>query len=145
MTIDVIWFQVAGKPQPQGSSRIVHAGGRPTITSDNPNLHEWRSVVGWHAVEAMQGHRLIERPGAVALQASFTRPRPKSAAKRVTRPTTKPDVDKLLRALLDALSGICYRDDAQVVDVHVQEYFAIPGCAAGVTVKLWEIEAANGD
>ena len=46
------------------------------------------------------------------------------APKRVTEVTTKPDVDKLARAALDALTGVLWADDSQVVSLHAQKEYA---------------------
>lgn len=51
----------------------------------------------------------------------------KLAEEGTIRPTTRPDADNYLKGVLDALSGIAYKDDNQVVDMHVQKFYsAIP-------------------
>lgn len=49
---------------------------------------------------------------------------PKSRPKRIERErdTTKPDIDNVLKAVLDALNGAAYRDDSQVVEVRVVKH-----------------------
>ena len=56
----------------------------------------------------------------------WTIAKPRSTPKRVTRPTKKPDTDKLLRAVLDSLTGIGYEDDAQVVRVIAEKQYGMP-------------------
>ena len=46
-----------------------------------------------------------------------------AAAEHRIRPTTKPDVDNCAKAILDALNGVCYLDDRQVVDLRVEKYY----------------------
>ena len=69
-------------------------------------------------------------------------PRPKSTPKRNVRPahTKTPDIDKLLRAALDALTGVVWRDDAQVAEVSVRKMVAAYGEQTGVMVTVipWE-------
>ena len=60
--------------------------------------------------------------GAVALTLIFRFLRPASAKKR-PKPTVKPDIDKTTRAVLDALTGIVYRTDAQVTSVFAQKVY----------------------
>lgn len=114
----MLTFTVYGQPQPQGSTRafIPRGWNRPVITTDNKRLKPWRQEVAAVAREQMQdaGADLVPRPLAVRVEAQFYFARPKSAKKHQIDKTTKPDVEKLARALLDALSGICYEDDAQV-------------------------------
>ncbi len=38
-------------------------------------------------------------------------------------PTTAPDLDKLCRSIGDALAGICYLNDSQIVDLHVSKFY----------------------
>jgi Holliday junction resolvase RusA-like endonuclease len=52
--------------------------------------------------------------------------KPKSTKKSVTSKTTKPDVDKLLRAALDGMTGIIYEDDSQVTDAKVGKFYGLP-------------------
>ena len=40
------------------------------------------------------------------------------------RPTKKPDIDNIIKAVLDALNGIAYKDDTQVVQVMAQKKYA---------------------
>ena len=69
--------------------------------------------------------------GPLVLAATFVMPVPKSFSKRrhsqaligAERPITRPDASNLLKALEDALSGVVYRDDAQLVEVHVRKVF----------------------
>src|SRR3989304_3260779 len=56
---------------------------------------------------------LVEVPLAMAL--TFHLPRPRSLPKRITEHTKRPDLDNLVKAIKDALRGIVYHDDAQIV------------------------------
>jgi len=58
----------------------------------------------------------------VAVEVWFEFARPQSAGKRL-HPTVKPDIDKTLRAVLDALTGIAYDDDSQVVSVAASKMY----------------------
>jgi len=40
------------------------------------------------------------------------------------RPAVAPDIDKLLRAVSDALTGVGYMDDAQIVEVYASKIYA---------------------
>ena len=130
----MVRFEVYGVPQPQGSSRaFVTKTGRAVVTSANKNLRPWRDQVAWEAREAMDGSPPLT--GAVCVEVVFWLARPKSV-KRLS-PTVKPDVDKLLRGVLDALTGVAFVDDAQVVDVDVSKRYCnehVKNPCAGITV-----------
>ena len=55
----------------------------------------------------------------------FSRPKSVSYKKRPDH-TVKPDIDKLIRAVLDALTGIFYADDAQVDELYVTKMYGDP-------------------
>lgn len=111
-------FIAVGKAQPQGSAKAVTLPGCnfTTIVSDNPRLKRWRKTVGTAAKAAMRAGNfdLIAREIPVIAQLQFCFRKPASAKNR-THPTVKPDCDKLCRAILDALTGIVWTDDSQVV------------------------------
>jgi Holliday junction resolvase RusA-like endonuclease len=115
-------FDVAGLPIPQGSMRAFarRGGGRPIVTGDNPRTKPWKAAVTAAAAEARQWICA----GPVVVEIDFRLPRPKSHYGRrgtvlpsaPSYPTTKPDVDKLERAILDALTEArVWHDDSQVV------------------------------
>jgi len=108
-----IQFIVYGTPKPQGSTRAFIPKGwkRAVITTDNVQLKPWRQQISLEAIALQQPLR----EGPIRMGLRFFFKRPKSAPKSRIHPTVKPDTDKLIRAILDALTGILYRDDAQVV------------------------------
>lgn len=61
--------------------------------------------------------------GPIAIQAAFYLPRVSSLPRTITAPIKKPDLDKLVRCLCDALTGVVYRDDSQVVEISVSKRF----------------------
>lgn len=130
-------FDAVGVPQPQGSMRAFWRGNKAVVTTDNPQLHYWREIVGWAAREAMAGQPLVQRPYEVYLHLTFRLPRPPSLPKRRVHPTTKPDLDKLLRASFDAMTGVVFTDDSQCVGCRVNKRYAEPGEQPGVSVEVW--------
>jgi crossover junction endodeoxyribonuclease RusA len=125
-------FTVPGRPAPQGSKRHV---GRGIMVESSKELGPWRERVALCAHSAMCGRSLLD--GAVRVRLDLTLPRPKSAPKRSTPPAVKrPDVDKLARAILDAITGIIVRDDSQIVDLHATKRLAELGETPGVAITV---------
>lgn len=111
---------VPGLPRPQGSKRIGRdRRGRPIILNDNDaSLKVWRRAVATAASAAWP-----LPPEAVSVDVTFYLPRGKTVKRAV--PTTKPDLDKLARALLDGLvQGGLLTDDSLVVDLAVRKRYA---------------------
>ena len=117
-------FTVHGDPAPQGSKKAYVVRGRAVITDASKKLAPWRNTVAQAASAAAGGHMFED---AVHVTAVFNMPRPKSV--RRTFHTVAPDVDKLVRALLDGLTvGGLIRDDSLVVSVRAKKrYWDTPG------------------
>ncbi len=122
----MIRFTVIGKPQPRGSKKAFpipgkFGGVRHVITDTNKKSAPWMKVVAETARDAMKGIGLLDGP--LLLKVAFFFARPKGhIGKRGLKPsapvhhTVKPDTTKLVRGLEDALKGIVWRDDSQVVE-----------------------------
>ena len=148
-------FTVHGVPVPQGSKRaLVHRStGRAVVIEQGGARHrDWRADVKAAAAAAMRtdgpGPHWSYLEGPVGVSICFTVPKPKSAPKtRRTWPDRRPDLDKLVRAVLDAITGEVIADDAQVVDLQAHKRYAgdddamsRPGCG----VMVWQVEADHG-
>lgn len=123
----MIEFRVVGQPIPQGSMKVINGH---IIHSQGSALAAWRSAV------ALAAKRAGATPSQSAIEMTlvFIMNKPKT----VTRdfPTVPPDLDKLVRGVLDALTAIAYKDDAQVVDIRaVKIYGETPGLEARLAEK----------
>ncbi|MEU9515896.1 RusA family crossover junction endodeoxyribonuclease [Micromonospora sp. NPDC048169] len=124
---------VPGVPAPQGSKRHV---GRGRMIESSTVVGLWRERVAL----AVHAERWPLLTGPVAVDLSFVMPRPKSTPKRRTPPAIKrPDLDKLERAILDALTGIAFVDDAQVVELSANKRLASPSGQPGVWIAVYDI------
>lgn len=131
-----ISFWVPGICKTAGSKRAFIPKGwkRAIITDDCKGSKDWRGDVKRFAVEHLQGP-LLE--GALEVTMTFYRTRPKShlnsrgnvKASAVLFPISKPDALKLARAVEDSLTGVIWKDDAQIVTEHLRKrYGQNPGC-----------------
>jgi crossover junction endodeoxyribonuclease RusA len=134
-------FTVHGVAQQMGSKRAFVPKGwtRPIITDSNRNLKTWQTLVSEAASQAIQRLPESERTlleDGVRLTIAFYLPRPKTLPKRVTAHTKAPDTSKLVRSTEDALTGVVYRDDAQVCDLIAMKRYAPPGAIPRVEVRV---------
>jgi Holliday junction resolvase RusA-like endonuclease len=132
-------FVVYGVAQPKGSAKaFMPKGARfPTVTNDNPKGRGWQQLVADGASRAIAecGWRILD--DAVRLSVAFYLPRPKKYQRRSVEPRhlTKPDLDKLTRGVGDALTGVAWRDDSQVVElITLKRYAAVD---APPSVEVW--------
>jgi Holliday junction resolvase RusA-like endonuclease len=128
-------FTVYCTPTPQGSKRgwvIPGKNGakpRAIVADANNKTKPYRQLVTQTVIETMQ-RRGQESPWAVAkvpvwLTLNFYVSRPQSAKKRIC-PSVKPDIDKLARSTMDALTGLLFADDAQVVELNCSKNYGTP-------------------
>lgn len=128
-------FFVAGHPSPKGSYRAYHRGGKPRFVPDSSKrLQEWTKALSWSA----KLHCDTPIEGPVALDVAFRMPRPKRTKRRL--PHVTPDLDKLCRAVGDALTGIAYADDAQIVYLTARKVYAEAGEEMGAMVRIWKVD-----
>lgn len=116
---------VLGIPQPQGS-KTVYAGR--AVDANAKKLKPWRKQVTAAVRDQLGDWQLTADPISVKLQ--FLMPRPRT----VTRdyPTVKPDLDKLIRAILDGVTDVTDRDagigvwvdDSQVINLKASKRYA---------------------
>ena len=114
-------FQVFGDPVPQGSKRAFVVKNRAVVVDDNKaTLRSWRTAV----VDAARAELNGEAPelGPVRITLMFFLRQPKRPKAPV--PITKPDVDKLARAVLDGMTDAgVFRDDSQVTTLTVRKRY----------------------
>ncbi len=144
----MISFFVEGDPAAKGSPRIVTRGRggvplrAPRVLKDSKRTELWEVVVGWHALRAMRGKMLFERT-PLAVSVWFHLPRPKKP--EASAPMVKPDLDKLLRSTLDAMTGIVFDDDARIVKVVARKIYVTPGRPLGASIQVASLqEVADG-
>jgi Holliday junction resolvase RusA-like endonuclease len=131
-----IAFVVMGEPVPQGSLKSFRLKtGQIVTTHSNRNLMGWRQRI---ATEAQK----LDAPmtsKATLIRMRFVMPRPKSLKKSEVHHTKRPDLDKLIRAVLDGITGILVRDDSQLVDIRATKEYAQPNEQHGVLIELEEL------
>lgn len=138
-------FVAYGVPQPKGSAKafIPKGWNRAIVTSDNSKNKGWQQIVAEAASQAIgdeQDFRLIELP--TSLVVTFYLPRPKAIKNKLVQHTKRPDLDKLVRSVKDALSKVVWRDDCLVVDIQAAKRYAAPGEAPRAEIRVTEIGQA---
>lgn len=140
--MDSFSFFVPGEPITEGSTKAFTSGQRVVVTHDRGReLDQWRLKVA-HAAEAAAQAAYWEPlyDGPVEVWAEFRLLRPKSAPKSRKHAQMKPDLDKLQRAIGDALApykrpGVL-RDDSRIVGWSAVKRYADDAHPTGVMVRV---------
>ena len=136
----MVTFTVDGNPVGKGRPKFARRGNfvsayTPKKTSD------YESIVKAAGQYAMGSTGPLETP--ISLYLYVRVPIPASYSKKATaacldgsqKPTKKPDLDNIGKAIMDALNGVCYKDDSQIVNIHATKVYAT---VAGVDVCVKE-------
>lgn len=128
----MISFTVFGDPQSGGSKIQGRTNfGRTFLRDTNPKVGAWKRDVKMTAQVAMERHELMTGP--IRLEAKFYVQLPRTVKR--SYPTVKPDLTKLLRPVEDALTGVVYRDDCQIIKTTMEKHYGEPR----VELKVWEL------
>jgi crossover junction endodeoxyribonuclease RusA len=129
--IEELTFYVEGHPAPQGSKKHV---GNGRMVEMSKRLPMWRAAIVTKAVEVLAGRDGFDRDDPIYCGLQFFIPR--GSTVRREYPTVAPDVDKLERAVLDALTDAkVWGDDAQVVSGTRGKRYA-DECPPGVRITI---------
>ena len=125
----MIIFTIPGTPVGKGRPRFARRGNLVTTFTPEKTA-SYENLVKVKAEEAMVGRELIA--GAVAVTillfitppASWSNKKMLQALNHEIMPTTKPDVDNVIKGIFDAMNEIVWNDDKQVVDVTIRKRYA---------------------
>jgi crossover junction endodeoxyribonuclease RusA len=91
------------------------------LTVVSQEARNYKAQAGWLAKS--QDVRLLDGDIAVSL--------------KLYRPQKKGDIDNRIKVLLDALQGVAFENDSQIVELHVFRYD--DKANPGVEVELWQV------
>lgn len=125
-------FWIKGTPTPQGSKKAFVINKRAVLVDASVDNKSWRRTVTNH-IRADKNFKEIK--GAVNVCLIFNMPKAQSNKKQ--QMTQKPDVDKLIRSVMDGMtdSGII-EDDSRVVSLSAQKIWATDN-EPGVFIAIW--------
>ena len=125
----MVMFTVYGEPIGKGRPRFARRGNFVSTYSPQ-KTKTYEDEIRMMAKAAMGSSEPLETPVTVAIYirvgipASFSKQKRKDAIEGILKPTKKPDADNILKCFLDAMNGIVYLDDKQVVNIHLTKLYA---------------------
>jgi Holliday junction resolvase RusA-like endonuclease len=133
-------IELAGPPRGKGRGRAVSTPLGARVYTD-AKTRSYEAQLRFAAQQAMNGAPPTGLPVQLTMSVSFAVPASWSRKKRADalagalRPTVKPDADNTLK-LTDALNGIVFDDDKQVVSATVHKHYA---AAPGLLIEVEEV------
>lgn len=127
---DPVTIVVPGAPVPKGRPRMTTVSGHARAFTP-AKTRRYEDLIRLEAGRVMEGRNQLDGPTSVHIRAYV--PMPQAIAKSpnkgpmaeagVLRPITKPDVDNFAK-VIDALNGIVWPDDNQVVVLLVEKFYS---------------------
>jgi Holliday junction resolvase RusA-like endonuclease len=128
----MLTYLVEGTPVGKGRPRFARRGNFVSTYSPT-KTRDYEDLIKDAARKAMGSNELLETPVTVAIY--ITVPIPSSYSKKRTeaclsgseRPIKKPDIDNIAKCFLDAMNEIVYKDDTQVLTLHITKVYGTVG------------------
>lgn len=124
-------FEIKGKPQGKARARTFYdnrIGKMRSVTPEKTRSYE--ELIRWSYEAAGGKYGGADKPFGVAIVANYSVPKSWSQKKKKQAlngyivPQVKPDCDNIVKAVLDALNGVAYADDKQVVFVKCTKQYS---------------------
>lgn len=131
---NVFRVRIHGYPVAWMRPRAQRRGGTVMFFT-HPDQEDWKRTVQAQVIPLKPA---VPFQGAIAMRMVFHLARPKSLPKKAVRHIKKPDVENCAKAILDFLSGLVYRDDSQVEELHLRKIYSLePGVEIEI-VEVWK-------
>ena len=132
-------FEIPGEPHGKGRPRFRRLGNFVSTYNDK-KTQSYEALVKQSAKEAFGDTDILETP--ISLYLYIKLPIPKSYSKKRSeaclngseKPIKKPDASNVLKSVEDAMNGVVYKDDSQIVNFHVTKVYS-PQSGIDVCVK----------
>lgn len=119
-------FEINTRPVPQARPRfyVRHNGLQHFVGAYDPaRCKTFKEVVAWHArIRAMEQGLSSPFEGPISISLIFQM----GLNGKEPFHTKRPDIDNLAKAVKDALKGVIYADDSQIVEAYLKKRYGEP-------------------
>lgn len=135
----VVSFTVDGRPVPKGRPRVTRHG---TYTPKSTQIFESAIRAAW----LERGEKPFADGEALDIMVNAYFPIPSGTPKRkrdglhLTPYLKRGDIDNIIKAVLDALNGIAYKDDSAVFSVYGRKIYTTGDPFTAVTIRNVEVD-----
>jgi Holliday junction resolvase RusA-like endonuclease len=124
----VVTFTVDGDPVPKGRPRFARRGQFVQTYTDAKTI-DYETQVAMRARHALGATKPLETALTVflylryAVPASYSKKRKEACLLGLEYPK-RIDIDNVYKSITDAMNGIVYLDDSQIVEAHIKKVYA---------------------
>lgn len=141
---DWYWFRVLGEPVGKGRPRFSARGGRPrayTPAKTRRYEQDVQAAAREAIPEPIRGPVRLDIQAVHGVPDSWPKWKREMARSGDLAPTGKPDASNVLKAIEDAINGVAWYDDAQVVDMTIRREYTGSGAASPVPAVCVTVRA----
>ncbi|MBQ3407621.1 MAG: RusA family crossover junction endodeoxyribonuclease [Clostridia bacterium] len=131
-------FEVPGKIIGKGRPRLNSYTGSvytPTRTKDYETLVEQYFLLKYPRFKPFEGRVQVEINANFEVPKSAKKAEKELMLENKINPTKKPDIDNIIKIILDAMNGIAFRDDTQITKLQVEKIYST---SESVKIKISE-------
>jgi Holliday junction resolvase RusA-like endonuclease len=132
-------FTIPGEPRGKGRPRATSRGGFTRLYTDKKTA-SYENLVALAAREALAGREPLDEPVGISIRvrlcpaASLSNRKREAMLSGAEHPTKKPDLDNVVKAVMDGCNAVAFRDDALVVRQTASKVYArVPGVDVVIT------------
>lgn len=136
----IVNFEIPGDPVPKGRPRFARRGTFVQTYTDSKTL-EYETLVGFKAKQAigssepLKGHLTVYLYLRYAVPTSYSKKRTEACLNGLEYPK-RVDLDNCYKSITDAMNGIVYVDDSQIVEAHILKCYSLePGANVMIQEK----------
>lgn len=131
-------FEVLGHIKGKGRPRVNSYTGTvytPTKTKDYESLVEQYFLLKYPRFKPLEGRVVVNIIATFAIPKSTKKSDINKMLENTISPTKKPDIDNIVKIILDAMNKFAFRDDTQITKLSVEKLY---GTEEKVTIKIEE-------
>lgn len=133
-------FSIPGAPVGKARPRVTTQGGHPHAYTP-PKTASYERLVRETYKLSFPGQKPLEGPLELVLRAympipeSWPQSKKAKALSEMIQPTVKPDIDNIVKSVMDGLNGTAYEDDKQIMFVQAKKVYSM---MPRVEVEIWQ-------
>lgn len=114
-------FEIPGTPVPKGRPRF---GNGHTYTPQKTRDFETLCAYSYRGDKPLEGTLTVELTFYMPIPQSATLRAQRAMRTGLIRPAKKPDIDNIVKAVLDGLNGVAWLDDKQIVELKASKHYS---------------------
>jgi Holliday junction resolvase RusA-like endonuclease len=136
--VNPLSLTVFGVPVAQGRPKFFRRGNH-VGAYDPKKSRDYKASIRIQAIEQLRVNGAMPPlcEDALAMEVTAYLPRPKTLPKRVVHHIRRPDADNIAKGCKDAMKGVVYKDDSQIVELRVRKVYGDP---PRVVIRLEKIQ-----